>query len=66
MTGEEMGAGCSNGLRVVPESQVKSSKVKQNQQNRMTKVVQKWSNTYYFSTDSTSTQKSDIEHPFHH
>ena len=40
MTGEEMGAGPSNGLRV-PESQVKSSKVKQNQQNRMTKVVQK-------------------------
>ena len=48
-----MGAGRSNGLRVVPESWAKLSNVKQCQ-------------AMSFSTVSTFTQKSDFEHPLHH
>ena len=51
MTGEEMGAGRSNGLRVVPESWAKLSKVEQSwaksskveqSQAKSSKVEQSW------------------------
>ena len=68
-----MGAGRSNGLRVVPESWAKLSKVEQSwAKSSNVKQCQAMSSNVKqcqaksISTVSTFTQKSDFEHPLHH